>query len=246
MEGNMYLLQAAVTMDVARMPFAHLIAVLSFCAAAVTVVFINGFSLRLGEREINIGGIRRLLARKDEDTLLKEELKRFADDTDRETSADLLDLIEDLDAKIEALALSEHCYFTFEKFIAIFKRALEKRVWRNNLKEKLAGTSREKYAAALLREIEEKHELMYAKIALVKCGDSYRQFSAIKEKARELLGFFFADAVKILAAACRKKIAKYNEAKPRFKTQAARKFCCDDCIEKNKRYIEKLTGEAAL
>jgi hypothetical protein len=239
----MYFLQAAVTMDIAKMPFEHLISVLSFFLVMASVVFINGFSLRLGDKELHIGGVRRLLARKDEDTLLKEGLKRFSDDADHETEAALFDLIEDLDAKIEGLALSRHCYFTFEKFIAIFKNALMKRVRRNNLKEKLAGNDREKYAAALLREIEEKHELMYAKIALVQCGDTYRQFAEIKEKARELLRSFFDDAVAIIAASCRKKIGKYNEAKGRFKTQAARKSCCDDCIEKNKRYIETLTGE---
>jgi hypothetical protein len=43
----------------------------------------------------------------------------------------------------------------------------------------------------------------------------------------------------------RKKIEKYESAKPEFKTAEARKFCCDDCISKNKRYIEDLTGKEA-
>jgi hypothetical protein len=93
-----------------------------------------------------------------------------------------------------------------------------------------------------LRDIEEKHELLYAKIATVSCGDSYQEFSAIKEKARELLYSFFDEARKILVTAYKEKIVKYNEAKARFKTQAARKFCCDDCITKNKRYITRLSG----
>lgn len=243
----MYLLQAAsVTMDVASLPFEHLMAVLSFFLVTVSVVFINGFSVKLGEKELQIGGVRRLLAKKDEDTLLKEELKRFADDVDRETEADLLDLVEGLDSKIEGLALSEHCYFTFEKFISIFKHELEKRVRRNNLKEKLAGSGREKYVAGILRDIEDRHEIMNAKLVTVKCGDTYRQFSAIKEEAREMLYSFFDEARKILVASYKKKIARYGETRARFKTQAARKFCCDDCVEKNKRYIKRLTGEEVL
>ena len=243
----MYLLQAAsVTMDVANLPFEHLIAILSFFLVTVSVVFINGFSVKLGEKELHIGGVRRLLAKKDEDTLLKEELKRFADDVDHEIEADLFDLIEDLDTKIEGLALSEHCYFTFEKFTSIFKNELEKRVRRNNLKEKLAESDREKYASSILRDIEEKHELLQAKIATVKCGDTYQKFDGIKENARQLLYSFFDEAKTILITAYKRKIAKYNEVKERFKTSAARKFCCDDCIMKNRKYIKKLTGEELL
>jgi hypothetical protein len=63
---------AHITMDLAEMPFEHLMAVLSFFLAALTVVFINGFSVRIGEKELHIGGIRRFLAKKDEDTLLKK------------------------------------------------------------------------------------------------------------------------------------------------------------------------------
>ena len=168
-------------MDVGKMPFEHLIAALSFLLVLITVIFMNGFSVKLGEKEVHIGGIRRLLAKKDEDTLLKEELKRFSDDVDYDAEADLLDLIEDLDSKIETLAISEHCYFTFEKFTSIFKNELEKRVRRNNLKEKLAETSRDKYTAGILRDIEEKYELLQAKIAAVKCGDSYQKFDVNKE-----------------------------------------------------------------
>ena len=243
----LYLLQGAnVTMDIASLPFEHLIAILSFFLVTVSVVFINGFSIKLGEKELHIGGVRRLLAKKDEDILLKEELKKFADDIDHEIEADLFDLIEDLDAKIERLALSEHCYFTFEKFTSIFKHELEKRVRRNNLKEKLAESDREKYVSSILRDIEEKHELLQAKIVTVKCGDTYQKFSVIRENARGLLYSFFDEAKAILVTAFKRKIMKYNETKERFKTSAARKFCCDDCILKNKQYIKRLTGEDIL
>jgi hypothetical protein len=229
-------------MNLAEMPFEHLMAALSFFLAALTVVFINGFSVRIGEKELHIGGVRRLLAKRDEDVLLKEGLKRFADDVDKETKAGLLDLVEGLDSKIESLALADHCYFTFEKFISIFKHELENRVRRNNLKEKLAEAGREKYAAGILRAIEEKHAVMRAKITAVKCGDSYQEFSAIRGKAEELLYSFFDGAVEILTASFKEKIAKYEEAKAGFKTRSARKFCCDDCIAKNKRYIARLSG----
>lgn len=238
----MYLLQAAITADLGTMPFEHLIVFLSFLLVLVAVIFINGFSLKLGEKEINIGGIHKLLAKKDEDTLLKESLKRFSDDVDHEIEADLYDLIEDMDTRIERLALTEHCYFTFEKFQNIIKSELYKRVRRNNLRERLSVGIREKYVAKLLRDIEDKYQLLQAKVSTVKCGDTYAQFPAIRETVKNELYSFFDNAISVIVSGYKRKIEKYNGTKGMFKTSAARKFCCDDCIAKNKVYIKNLTG----
>jgi hypothetical protein len=230
-------------MDIANMPFEHLIAVLSFLLVLIAVIFINGFSLKLGEKEINIGGIRKLLAKKDEDTLLKESLKRFADDIDHDIEADLYEMIEDMDTRIESITLTEHCYFTFEKFQNIIKSELFKRIRRNNLRERLSAESREKYVTKLLRDIEEKYQLLQAKVSSVKCGDSYAQFPAIKETVKSELYSFFDNAIKIIVSGYRRKIEKYENTKGQFKTASARKFCCDECITKNRQYIKNLAGE---
>jgi hypothetical protein len=37
-----------------------------------------------------------------------------------------------------------------------------------------------------------------------------------------------------------KKIAKYEASKEQFNMASTRKFCCDDCIAKNKTYIERM------
>jgi hypothetical protein len=240
----MYVLQAAITADLGTMPFEHLIVILSFLLVLIAVIFINGFSIKLGEKEIHIGGIRRLLAKKDEDILLKESLKRFSDDVDHDIVADLYDLIEDMDSRIERLALTEHCYFTFEKFQNIIKSELYKRVRRNNLRERLSVESREKYVTRLLRDIEEKYQLLQAKVSGVKCGDAYTQFPTIRETVKSELYAFFDNAIGVIVSGYKRKIEKYNETRDQFKTCVARKFCCDDCIAKNKVYIRNLTGEA--
>jgi hypothetical protein len=238
----MYLLQAGISMNVDKMPFGHLIAVLLFLLVVFGLVFINGLSFKIGNKEVNIGGIRRLLARKDEDVRLKENLKRFSDDVDHEIEADLYDLIEDMDVRIERVLLREHCYFTLDKFSAIVKKELYKRVRRNNLKEKLAEDSIDKYVDRALKNVEERYALFQAKIAGIKCGDTYSGFSDIKAAVRQELLNWAKEASNILVAGMKKKIAKYEDSKDSFKTSSARKFCCDDCIAKNNIYIERLTS----
>jgi hypothetical protein len=239
----MYLLQAGITMDVDKMPFEHLIAVLLFFLLVLCMVFINGVSFKLGDKEINIGGVRKLLARKDEDTRLKESLKRFADEIDHEIEADLYDLIEDMDVRIERVLLQEHCYFTLDKFSAIVKKELYKRVRRNNLKDKLSEDSIDKYVDKALKAVEERYELFLAKVTNVKCGDKYSGFHDIKKAVRQELLLWAKEASNILIAGMKKKIAKYEDSKKSFRTSVARKFCCDDCIAKNKNYIKNLIGE---
>lgn len=242
----MYFLNTEITADFSTMPFEHLVAVLAFFLVLISVVFINGFSLKFGEKEINIGGIRRLLAKKDEDNLLKESLKRFSDDVDHETSAELFDLIEDMDTRIEGVALSGHCYFTHEKFINIMKNVLYNRVRRNNLRERLSVGNRDKYVERLLREMEEKYQLLQAKVDAMKCSDTYVPFPTIRDVIKKELYVFFDGAVGIIVSGYQRKIEKYESIRDQFKTHAARKFCCDDCIKKNRLYINAFSRKDAV
>jgi len=207
------------------------------------IVFTNGFSFRFGEKEINIGGIIRQLAKRDEDNLLKEKLKKFADDVDHEITANLYDLVEALEDQLEPpLTKGDHCYFTFEKFSAIVKSELYKRIRRNNLWEKLIVSGRTRYIDTIMRDIEMRYILLLAKVNQVKCGDIYQKFEFIKKEVRNVLNKFFNGTIKILVEGMEKKCEEYQRVKPEFKTAAARKICCDDCIAKNQIRIKKLTG----
>ena len=206
-----------------------------------TIVFLNGFSIRLGEKEVNIGGISRLLEKRDKDAHLKESLKKYTDDVDHEITANLYDLVEELEDNLDpSLTLGEHCYFTYEKFSAIVKSELYKRIRRNNLWEKLSESSRDKYVNTILRDIEKRYGLLQAKASQVKCNDTYAEFASIKEPIRGVLIKFFDGTIEILVAGMGKKIEKYENTKAEFKTAAARKFCCDDCIAKNQLRIKRL------
>jgi hypothetical protein len=163
--------------DITNVSFEKLLLLIAFG----TFIVINGITLKWGDKEFNLGGMRKKLAKRDEDTLIKENLKRFADDIDHEMEADLYDLIEEMDGRIEGVLLGEHCYFTLDKFSAIVKKELYKRVRRNNLKDHLSDDSIEKYADKILKDVEERYELFQAKVAGSKCGDKYSQFGKIKQ-----------------------------------------------------------------
>jgi hypothetical protein len=242
----LFLLQAGgVSMDVDQMKFENLALVVGFFLIAVILIFMYGITLKWGDKEIVIGGLKKLLAKKDGDTRLKDELKRFADDVDNDITNQLYDLVDAMDFRLEKIMVKEHCFFSFGEFIRLVQEELKKRIRRNNLKERMAGESREKYADKILRNIKERYKAFQYKAANVKCGDTYADFNAIEAAVQQEITGFVSDAIGILISGMRKKIEKYETVKPEFKTADARKFCCDNCISKNERYIEDLIGKEA-
>jgi hypothetical protein len=107
----------------------------------------------------------------------------------------------------------------------------------------MSEESREKYADKILRNIKERYTAFQYKAANVKCGDIYADFNVIEAAVKQEIMGFVSDTIGILVSGMRKKIEKYEVTKPEFKTVDARKFCCDDRISKNKRYIEDLIGK---
>jgi len=235
------LLQASVQMNVNELSTERLLIIVLSFLALITIILLSGFSVKLGEKEINIGGIQRLLAKRDKDMLLKESLKKFSDDVDHEVIANLYDLVKELeDHLVDPLVVGDHCYFTFEKFTSLVKSKLYKRIRRNSLWEKLSDAGRDRYIATILKDIEGRYETLRAKANQVKCGDTYADFRTIKGAIRNVLVKFFDGTVDILCGGYEKKCKKYEETKKEFKTAEARKICCDDCIAKNKDRIQKL------
>jgi len=240
--NNFPLLDADIKLDYANMSIEHAAILFSFLLVVIAVIFINGISIRRGDKEYNIGGVLRLIAKKDEDTLLKETLHRFSEEVDHDVNGKLYDLVDELNYQIEGLALKEHCYFTFEKFISILRTELEKRVRRDNLKEKLAKANCVKYTETIMKNIESRYNKLQIKINDLNCGESYANFSVIKNAVPDVLYKFSDSAKDILIAGCGKKIKRYKEEKEKFKTTAARKSSCEYPIEKNEGYIKDLGG----
>jgi hypothetical protein len=244
----MYLLSTGITIDYAELPLAHLLVLAAAVFAALialTALVTSGVSFKWGDKEVAIGGIKRLLAKKDEDTRLKERLKRFSDEVDEDTSACIFDLVDDMGSRLErtAMSMGDHCVFTAGEFVRLAQEELKRRVRRNNLKKRLAEESREAYVEKILRDVRERYAAFQYKAARVKCGDSYPDFAALEQTVKDEIGGFADGAVDLLVGGMKRKIARYKEARGEFNTAEARKFCCDDCIAKNLVYIKNLTGK---
>jgi hypothetical protein len=239
----LFLLQAGgLSIDVDQMKFENLALVVGAALIAIILIFMYGITLKWGDKEIVIGGLKKLIAKKDEDTRLKEELKRFTDDVDNDITNHLYDLVDAMDFRLEKIMVKEHCFFSFGEFIRLVQEELKKRIRRNNLKERMSEESREKYADKILHNIRERYTAFQYKAANVKCGDTYADFNDLEAAVQQEIMGFVSDTIGILVSGMRKKIEKYEATKPKFKTADARKFCCDDCISKNERYIKDLIG----
>jgi hypothetical protein len=215
-----------------------------FILAVIVIVTINGIRIKLGpEREFNFGGVRGLLAKKDEDVYLKENLKRFTDDVDHEIQADLFEFVEEIDRLLEKVLVNKHCYFTMEKFSNIIKRELQKRLRRNNLREKLLENNRDYYIEDILKNVEKNYALFQKNVAATSCDDKYADFPFVKDAMGNVIGQFYDYAKKRHIEGWRKKRAEYKKEAPNFKTVSGREFCCDRPDLKNKGYIESFTGK---
>ena len=56
-----------VNMAVHDMPLPHFIALLVFLVILAAFIFVNGITLKLGDKEITIGGLKRLFTKRDAD-----------------------------------------------------------------------------------------------------------------------------------------------------------------------------------
>ena len=242
MGGNqmiLYLLQ--VSMNVDNTPLENLIIIILALVIVAIIIIFHGIHIKLKESEINIGGMSRQFARRDNDVLQKEKLKKYSDDIDHEMMSNLFDLVEEIEEHFEhPLVQGQHCYFTFEKFSSILRNELYRRIRRNNLWEKITDAGKDLYISNIIRDVKIRYEALQANAKTVKCCDNYADFSDIKNYIRITLNKYFDRTAEILIAGYKKKIKKYEETKGEFKTVTARKICCDDCIARNQMRIDKL------
>jgi hypothetical protein len=227
-------------MAVEQLPFEHLLVIVLCFIIAIAFVFINGISLKLGDKEVAIGGLKRLFAKRDADVFVKERLKKQIDEIDESMTADVSDLIDAMSFKFEQLLVNKHCWFTMDKFIGLIKRALFKRVRRNNLKIKLCESNKAKYVEQILGEVKAEYRILQIKAAAVQCHDQYMEFTVIEPEVREVLGTFFDETHKIVISKIREKIKLYEIAQSEFKTPELRKQSCDIPIQKNRQYMTNL------
>ena len=226
-----------------NIPVYHMVFVSVILILLLFVVWTNGINLKLGSKEIHIGGINHKLAIRDKDIKIREQLKKQTDDIDREVLSSIEDVIDDTDYRMdEEFGDIEHCWFTFEKLTSILKTELYKRARRNNLKVRLCETSKEKYITKIMNNIKEKYELLQAKAKSAKCGDTYPDWSDVEQLIHKEVDTFFEEARQIEIKGMKEKIALYEFVQDKFNTKDLMQTSCIEPIIRNKEYIENLTN----
>ena len=229
-----------ISASIHEMPFNSLLAVLSFGAIALAVVFIHGITLKLGDKEINIGGLKKIFAKRDADIAVKDQLKKQIDGIDSEMLADVQDAADSMNSRFEAVLINKHCWFTLDKFIGLIKKELYKRIRRNNLKVKLCEENRANYVTRILGEVREQYQVLQMKAASADCHEQYGDFSLIEEDSKKEIEYFFDEAKKIVIRRLREKIALYEKAQEQFQTKELRRQSCEIPMQKNREYIANL------
>lgn len=183
------------------------------------------------------------MARKGEDTKLREYLKRETDEIDKEIINNIEDVVDDICYHADDFLpnLSDHCYFTVEKFTSIIRQVLYRRVRRNNLKVRLAEQSKMKYVSKIVNEVEEKYIGLQAMAKNTRCGNElYPPFSVIQKDVIDYVERFFNEAQRYEIEGIEKKIALYEKYADKFSLKDVKKTSIDEPLEKNRAYLKGL------
>jgi hypothetical protein len=220
-------------------------------AVLVAAVFLllRGFKGKFGPLEI--GGLREELngkikeAKEDEikireDNDLGMELKKFMDEVDENLHADLMAKIEEIDKKINELFAGFECEFPAFKFRGSIKKELRNRVNYNDLKSRLKASGRDAYIKRLKDDIRNEYDHTYRMTLNLKCGLKYPAISLVERQLFSVVDWVMAEFLNIEKTRIREKIAKYEEARPLFKTEIRRIKHVDVPLKRNQDYLAAL------
>jgi hypothetical protein len=212
----------------------------------ILLICFSGIALKIGDKEINIGGIFRIMRKREEDRELRESLKNKTDEIDKECLAYIRDEIEGIADSITMHLLAEHCPFSLAKLGSIVKRELYSRVNHNNLKEKLATENIGDYINRILKKVEEQYGILRYQAARAQCHEQYEEWKEIKGPIEQEIKAFMAKEREYVVKYIKQKIQLYNETRPLFKTKRETQNSCDRQLAKNKAYLERLNGKGEL
>lgn len=210
----------------------------------IVVVAFHGLHLKFGDKEFYLGGVMRRISKHDSDIRVREYLKATTDNIDKEIINNIEDVVDDICYHVDDYIpeLQEHCYFTVEKFTAIIRQELYKRIRRNNLKIKLTEQSKAKYIARIVNDVSDKYRALQSIAKQSKCGSElYPDFCEIENQVIKYVELFFDEARKSEIEGIKKKIELYNEYEKKFITKDLKERSIIVPREKNIKYLENLT-----
>lgn len=210
----------------------------------LTVIAIVGYfiaSYGIQTKWFTIGGGKREARQSRHDLNLKEQLKNKTDAIDREAVNELYDLARHLSRGFFAF-LGEHCYFTLYALADTYKDVLKERIRHNNLKEKLTPSHKEEYIDFIVGILRAEYIDTLARVNSVTCGDKYPGFEAVERHVRDSVSQFWDRARRIEIGAIQKKVDLYTSYTERFQSKFYRATACTEPLDRNKHYLQRLTG----
>jgi hypothetical protein len=216
----------------------------------IVFLLLRGLKGKFGP--VEIGGLReeldgKLKESKEEENKIREdndlgiELKKYMDEADANLHADLIAKIEEIDKKVIGFLAGSECEFPIFRFIGAIKKELYNRVNYNDLKNKLKTSGREAYIKRLKDDIRNEYDHTYRMTLNLKCGLKYPAFPIVEQPLFSAVDWIMAEFLDTERSRIKEKIAKYEDARPLFKTEDRRIKHVDIPLKRNRDYLAALS-----
>lgn len=212
----------------------------------LTVIAVIGYFLAsygIQTKWFTIGGGKRDQKQSRHDLNLKEQLKNKTDEIDREATNELYDLVRHLSRGFFAF-LGQHCYFTLYALADVYKDVLKERIRHNNLKDKLVPTRKEEYTDFLVGILRSEYTDMRTRTLSTACQEIYPDFDVVEKFVRDSVTQFWDRAQRIEMKSIQQKIDLYTDYQERFQSKFYKETACTEPLERNKRYLQRLSDAA--
>jgi hypothetical protein len=148
--------------------------------------------------------------------------------------------IGEIDKKVNELFVDSECEFPVFRFIGSIKKELYSRVNYNDLKSQLKASRRSAYIKRLKNDIRDEYDHTYRLTLNLKCGLKYPSFSVVERPLFSAVDWIMAEFLNIEKLRIKEKIAKYEEMRPFFKTDARRIKHVGIPLKRNQDYLAAL------
>jgi hypothetical protein len=146
-----------------------------------------------------------------------------------------------MDKKVNEFFADSECEFPVFKFMESIKKELYNRVNYNDLKNRLRTSGREAYIKRIKDDIRNEYDHTYRLTLNLKCGLKYPAFPIVERQVFSAVDWVMSEFLNIEKLRIKEKIAKYEEARPLFKTEIRRVKHVDVPLRRNQDYLAALS-----
>lgn len=221
-----------------------------FAVVVLAAVIWNGFNLKF----VRFDGLKKISEMNKTEqqcrgVMQKEfprtvDLKKDAEDIDRETKGDIIDALHGLILELTESNSRSGCSFIGDSVKNELRILMKNYINKNHIVAKCYPENIASEKKKLLAEIKERYQIMLLKMQTIKCdgnADALPQWRSVQPSVKSFLDDFFDAMKKNIIKGCERKISMYEGAKELFSAEWIVKSYIEKPIEKNREYIKKLS-----